>query len=142
MPTPSAKTVLLLHTLPDGSSHFDWLIDWRENQVPDLGDGLLLTFRVAEFLPSLPLGTKLSATRLPDHRRLYLSYEGSVSRNRGTVRRIAQGVSQVTQLPNSLRILSLWDSVPVTQLWEGLPSPSNPQLWEFVSLPPPTSADS
>ncbi len=139
MPSLSYKTVLLLHTLPDGSSHYDWLIDWP---LPDHSDGLLLTFRVAGFLPSLPAASKFAATRLPDHRRLYLSYEGSVSRNRGTVRRVAHGLSQLTQLPNSLRILITWDSSPTPQLWEASPSPSDPQLWEFVSLTPPTSADS
>ncbi len=137
MPSSSSKTVLLLHTLPDGSSHFDWLIDWPG---ADVGDGLLLTFRVAEFLPTLPLAAQLSATRLPDHRRLYLSYEGLISQNRGTVQRVAQGLSQVTQLPSSLRILTIWDSFPIAQLWEGSAT-ADPNLWRFVSLTPPLSAD-
>lgn len=136
MPAPSSKTVLLLHTLPDGSSHFDWLIDWRG---ADRNDGLQ-TFRVLHFLPVVRVGFQLSATHLPDHRRLYLSYEGSISQNRGTVRRVAQGLSQVTQLPNSLRILTLWDSFPVAQHWEGSAT-ADPKLWDFVSLPPPSSAD-
>ena len=138
MPPSFTKTVLLLHTRPDGSSHFDWLIDWPGALQED---GLLLTFRLAEFLPSLPIAAKLSATRLPDHRRLYLSYEGSISQNRGTVQRVAQGRSQLTQLPDSFRILTLWDSFPVAQLWDASKSNSDPELWEFVSLTLPPSAD-
>jgi hypothetical protein len=34
----------------------------------------------------------LPARALPDHRRIYLDYEGELSGNRGTVRRVDQGV--------------------------------------------------
>src|SRR5262249_47185418 len=34
----------------------------------------------------------LPARTLPDHRRIYLEYEGEVSGNRGTVRRVDEGV--------------------------------------------------
>jgi hypothetical protein len=33
--------------------------------------------------------------RIPDHRRIYLEYEGEISRNRGTVKRIANGFCEV-----------------------------------------------
>ena len=138
MTASSARTVLLFHSLPDGSSHYDWLIDWPG---PKHGEGLLLTFRVAEFLPSLPVSAQLSATRLPDHRRIYLSYEGSISQNRGTVQRVASGLCRVAQLSGSLHIRTLWDSFPTIQLWEGSQVQSDPQLWDFVSLTPPPSAD-
>jgi hypothetical protein len=36
-------------------------------------------------------GADLPARALADHRRIYLDYEGAVSNNRGTVRRIDQG---------------------------------------------------
>jgi hypothetical protein len=38
------------------------------------------------------IGVDLPARALPDHRRIYLEYEGEVSGNRGTVRRVAAGV--------------------------------------------------
>src|SRR5262249_36750432 len=37
-------------------------------------------------------GEDLPARALPDHRRIYLDYEGEIARNRGTVRRIDAGV--------------------------------------------------
>jgi hypothetical protein len=37
-------------------------------------------------------GEDLPARALPDHRPIYLDYEGEISRNRGTVRRIDAGV--------------------------------------------------
>jgi hypothetical protein len=37
-------------------------------------------------------GADLPARALPDHRRIYLDYEGAISGGRGTVRRIDQGV--------------------------------------------------
>jgi hypothetical protein len=39
----------------------------------------------------LVAGTDLPARALPDHRRIYLDYQGEVSGNRGTVRRIDAG---------------------------------------------------
>lgn len=79
--------VLLLHELPDGSSHFDWMIE-RE------GDGVrtLVTFRVFTRIDLLDGGSFL-AERIGDHRVLYLTYEGPVGAKGewGTVRRIAAG---------------------------------------------------
>lgn len=79
---PIRPTVLLRHTLPDGSFHFDWMLA-RDD------DGPLRTFR---------LETDISAgceqfvgTSLPDHRRRYLDYEGPISGNRGRVQRVASG---------------------------------------------------
>lgn len=74
--------VLLLHELPDGSSHFDWMLA-RDAAGP------LVTFRVTERIDA---GVRaFVATRLPDHRRVYLTYEGDVSGGRGRVRRVAEG---------------------------------------------------
>ena len=76
------RTVVLLHTLPDGSSHYDWMLE-QPGQDP------LATFRCTASPHEAEAWT---AERLPDHRRVYLEYEGSVSRNRGDVRRVASGV--------------------------------------------------
>ena len=86
--TPCRPTVLLLHELPDGTNHVDWMI------VPDDMDGheLLVTFRVAGRVDELTAGGRLAATRIADHRRAYLTREGPVSEARGTVRRLADGV--------------------------------------------------
>jgi hypothetical protein len=72
---------VLHHVLPDGSAHHDWLIDRGDG-------GLLVTFR-CDASPSE--AAAFVATRVPDHRRIYLTYEGAISGNRGTVRRVASG---------------------------------------------------
>jgi hypothetical protein len=77
-------SVLLLHELPDGSSHYDWMI-----QRPAKAAGLI-TFRVLERIDREG-AVHFSAVRLPDHRAEYLTYEGAVSRNRGRVSRVAEG---------------------------------------------------
>ena len=79
----SRRAVLLLHE-GHGAAHIDLLLE-RD-------DGPLVTFR-APVSVTLLLGDGVAAAfeaeRLPDHRRVYLEYEGPVSSNRGTVRRVA-----------------------------------------------------
>src|SRR5271165_2579794 len=43
--------------------------------------------------PIVP-GVELPARLLPNHRRIYLSFEGPISGDRGSVRRVAEGVFQ------------------------------------------------
>lgn len=100
-------TVVLEHRLP-GGWHFDWLLaDPADPQGP------LWTARLdrppADWMP----GGQLMLEHLPPHRRTYLTYEGPVSGNRGTVRRVAQG----DHYP------SLWTPgrCLTTVVWEGLP---------------------
>jgi len=78
--------VILLHTLSDSTSHFDWL-----TSVPGVGEGGLLAFRL-DHRPDLPGWATQRGIRLPDHRRLYLTYEGEIGGGRGHVRRVARGV--------------------------------------------------
>lgn len=84
-----AHAVLLEHRLPDGSFHYDWMME-------RLPGSTLVTFRVGE---RIDLGEVVAfrATRLPDHRAVYLTYEGPVSGNRGDVRRLAQGDIAITR---------------------------------------------
>jgi hypothetical protein len=87
-----ASMVLLQHALPDGSSHYDWLIEQRE-PVPgeDTDIRCLLSFRVAE-RPDDPLVRAFPATRLDDHRLRYLTYEGDIGGEHGRVSRVAHGI--------------------------------------------------
>lgn len=77
------RTTLLKHTLPDGTSHFDWLIETTP-EAP------LTTFRVAVRIDD-PACEGFEAERLADHRRVYLDYEGEVSGGRGVVLQVARG---------------------------------------------------
>ena len=82
--------VELLHTLPDGTVHVDWMIA----QDPEASHSLI-TFRLPRPLTELKPGEELIARRIADHRPSYLTYEGTISGGRGTVRCLARGrVSQ------------------------------------------------
>ncbi len=85
-PEKGRPTVQLLHELPDGTHHVDWMFA----QDPR-GTGPLTAFRIPERLEMLQRG-HMQARRIPDHRPEYLTYEGEVSGARGTVRRVADGV--------------------------------------------------
>ena len=80
------RTVLLRHELPDGSAHYDWMIQREGPERPGL-----ITFRVSERIDAAGVG-EFVAQRLPDHREAYLEYEGSVSGGRGRVCRVAEGL--------------------------------------------------
>ena len=94
----SFRFAVLRHTLPDvevRKSHWDLLLE-----QPDLGDQLL-TFEIS--VPPVDWGIRTIARKLPDHRKIYLSYEGPVSGNRGTVKRVMEGVIQWQEI-SALRL--------------------------------------
>ncbi len=82
--------VLLEHKTTSGADaadvHWDLIV-----QVP--GQALLPTWRLAENPLAAP--TPITAERIADHRPAYLDYEGAVSGERGTVRRIERGAAEV-----------------------------------------------
>jgi hypothetical protein len=80
---PLLRYAILHHTTTDGA-HYDVMIE--SSPV-----GPLLTWRIAEW----PVVEPTPAMRLPDHRRAYLTYEGAISGDRGTVRRVEGGEAVV-----------------------------------------------
>ena len=77
-------TVLLEHTLNDGSTHLDWLIE-RPN---DPSEHRLIAYRCdSDPLHADPTSPWIGE-RIPDHRAQYLTHQGEISNNRGTVRRL------------------------------------------------------
>lgn len=52
---------------------------------------VLATWRLARLPVGLKADDKVPAEELPDHRLAYLDYQGPLSRNRGTVRRVDRG---------------------------------------------------
>ena len=128
-PSPFRRVVLLLHE-GFGTPHIDLLLE-RD-------DGPLVTFRV-------PAGTSLllepghagafDAERSPDHRRVYLDYEGPVSNNRGTVRRVATlTLHALAQTPESLEFVvsahpASPTSAPPQTHWAARPDSRG--LWRF-----------
>jgi len=81
------RTVLLRHELPDGSWHFDWLLEHTDHPDP-----LLAAFRV--WVPVHSTGA-FEAQRMQDHRALYLEYEGPLSQGRGSVVRVQTGACKI-----------------------------------------------
>lgn len=73
--------VILEHTV-NGAVHFDLMLEVE-------GQDRLRTLQLARW-PLLP-GEEVALTELPPHRRHYLTYQGEVSGNRGTVRRVETG---------------------------------------------------
>ena len=84
--TKYRRTVQLRHELPDGTSHVDWMIARdRAGREP------LISFRLPRRIDELKPGQRMAAERLADHRPAYLDYEGPVSDEGGSVRRLAWG---------------------------------------------------
>lgn len=85
------RFVILAHDWP--APHFDFLLEdgqvlraWRLAAVPEPG----------RIIPAEPL---------PDHRPIYLDYEGPLSRNRGSVQRVESGTFDwIDRLPDGWQI--------------------------------------
>jgi len=105
---PRRRFVILEHDHP--FLHWDLLLET---------DSLLTSWRL---LQQPRTGRSVDAERLPDHRPLYLDYEGPVGKDRGSVKRIAAGtfedVGQTTvgeadvgesHAANATRYLRLFD---------------------------------
>lgn len=111
------QTVQLLHTLPDGSSHIDWMLDpaptggvMMSDEQPggdDQREPRLLTWRLEKPLHDLEPGQQLTAERISDHRRRYLTWEGPTSGGRGHVRQIATGMATYAEAHPELRMLNI-----------------------------------
>ncbi len=99
------RAVVLRHDQPGDAWHHDLLLERppRSSQAAaDPDDRRLIAFRVAP-PPHEPATTRAEATRLPDHRALYLDYEGPLTRGRGAVRRLATGrVRSLHEAPSSI----------------------------------------
>lgn len=102
-PKASGRYVVLLHRNPNapwrryqqgepepsdaepGDDHYDWLFE---------SSGTLATWATRDRLPTHTDG-EVAGLRLPDHRTMYLDFEGPVSGNRGSVRRVELGFFEV-----------------------------------------------
>lgn len=108
--------VVLLHSLPDGSSHFDWLIARPTAHLDRPDERSLLSFRT-EHRPDV--SDQFAAHPMPDHRVHYLTFEGHIEPDRGMVRRVATGLCHFTTLsPKHVRLTLQrdWPGVRIAQL--------------------------
>jgi hypothetical protein len=88
----AVRYVVLRHT-GFGEPHYDLMFESAPGS-------LLMTWRAADWPPAA--GDVL--TRIGDHRRDYLDYEGPVSNDRGQVHRVQSGTCQVALQPDQLTI--------------------------------------
>jgi hypothetical protein len=95
----SLNFVILHHTGID-QPHFDLMFERSEGSM-------LSTFR----LPTWPLTQPAAIEKLADHRRDYLIYEGPVSNNRGTVKRVTSGTFHFRMQSDAALTLDLDDRI-------------------------------
>jgi len=86
--------------------------------------------------PIVP-GVKLAARLLPDHRRIYLTFEGPISGDRGSVRRVVEGVFQtiewrVEHVRVQLSSAQLVGEVDLYRLPSGTDSKGGSTTWMFL----------
>ncbi len=87
---------VVLHHIGIPRPHFDLMFERAEGSV-------LNTFR----LPAWPLTGAVTVERLADHRRDYLTHEGPLSGDRGTVKRVAGGAFHFQSQSEDALILDL-----------------------------------
>jgi hypothetical protein len=108
---------VVLHHEGFGNPHLDLMFESSPGS-------LLKTWRCPEF----PIHAGHELTELSEHRRDYLTYEGAVSGNRGTVRRVLEGALEWTEAKGSpaqitielltpQRMLFILRNVPGTARW-------------------------
>jgi hypothetical protein len=95
-PGEPRRFVVQHHQLPDGE-HWDLMIE--------AGD-VLRTWQLSS--PPQALGRDpVPALRIGDHRKIYLTYEGPISGDRGTVRIVARGTCRLLEETETLLRLEL-----------------------------------
>ena len=122
--------VLLRHDQPDGTFHFDWMIE-REPSPQSPPDGLI-TFRV-QVLIDEPGTIQFEAERLSDHRPAFLDYQGPLTEGRGQVIRVAAGfATRVSDLGSAIEVHGNLGACKGE--WIGR---AGPKAWQFSHTPRP-----
>ncbi len=83
----------VLHHTGHGPPHYDLMFETSPGSP-------LLTFRS----PVWPVSDEVRLERLPDHRPMYLDYEGPVSGGRGEVRAVARGTCESSRAGSDLLV--------------------------------------
>jgi hypothetical protein len=97
------QTVLLHHELPDGTSHYDWMLELEP-------EAALTSFRAGCRIDRLRPGQRVDVERVADHRRAYLDLEGEVAGGRGRVSRVARGrILALQATADACGVLVAWE---------------------------------
>lgn len=132
--------MLLRHEMPDGSWHYDWMLEWDGAPDPERA---LVAFRVS-VRPDERVGLSFDAERIGAHRRLYLEYEGAVTGGRGRVVRVARGDMAGLRVAEDSIDVSLWIGGARAR-WRGVPmgrdsAAGGPARWRFEPVGPGSSS--
>jgi len=100
MTNPATLSFVVLHHLGHGPEHYDLML-----QIPS--QTMLLSWRITLPPEQWKVPATVAAARLPDHRPLYLTYEGPISKNRGHVQQIAAGTAVLLRQTDTLLELQL-----------------------------------
>lgn len=90
------RFVILRHELPASSgrpTHWDFMLEW----------GTMLRTWALDEMPAV--GATIAGVELADHRIEYLDYEGPISGDRGSVRRVERGTYRlIAETPDELAV--------------------------------------
>ena len=89
LPPGTHLPYVVLHHTGIAEPHFDLMVD-----VP--GRAKLVTWRIKTPPAEWSRAATFVPERIQDHRRVYLTFEGPLSENRGTVARVAAGTAIVS----------------------------------------------
>ena len=99
-------TVILQHDLSDGTTHFDWLLARDSESASPL-----ISFRTSIRPDQLDEPKWVDLEKRPDHRPDYLTFEGELEDNRGTVSQLAKGSIFFSKPHESgLNLMIEWDN--------------------------------
>ena len=105
-------TVVLQHELPDGTTHFDWLLG-----VDEAREKPLISFRTASRPDQLTGNDWVDLEPRPGHRPEYLAFEGELEDNGGTVKRLGVGtIQQWQQSMHGWQMVIEWEGGPIVSL--------------------------
>lgn len=104
----TVPAVQLLHSLPDGSAHIDLMIAVDAEAMQPL-----VTFRLPHPVDELKAGEAVEITALGGHRPQYLTYEGPLSGDRGSVARVWAGRARwIERNPSSMEVVLIANASP------------------------------
>ncbi len=96
-----ASRFAILHHRVGGGEHWDLLIAKPEAHFDRADERELTTWQLAAD-PFAGDGTAIAATRIADHRNVYLDYEGPVPGNRGEVTHLDGGACEILESGESV----------------------------------------
>jgi hypothetical protein len=112
----------VLHHTGVEPAHYDLLFELNETAP-------LITFR----MPRWPVVGTLTGMKLRDHRRVYLSFEGSIPGERGQVMRVDEGLVGLTETPTGWR-LKLPDGRTAVMLDSENPQNPHENIWQITAV--------